>query len=93
MSDLNTRLAEMVNDWFQGEPTPERQQNPRRVDLIRDLQHLMDEADRERVDAAVRELEEMLAELRGQFGRDGTVLGRMGGVEDALRVVREVAAR
>lgn len=35
-------IAEIVNEWFQGEPTPERQQNMRRATLIADLQHLED---------------------------------------------------
>jgi hypothetical protein len=31
-------IAEIVNEWFQGEPTAERQQNDRRRFLIADLQ-------------------------------------------------------
>jgi hypothetical protein len=31
-------VAEIVNEWFQGEPTPERQQNMRRATLIADLE-------------------------------------------------------
>lgn len=33
-------VAEIVNEWFQGEPTPERQQNMRRTTLIADLEAL-----------------------------------------------------
>lgn len=35
-------VAEIVNEWFQAEPTPERQQNMRRATLIADLEHLLD---------------------------------------------------
>jgi hypothetical protein len=33
-----TTIAEIVDEWFQNEPTPERQQNMRRMELIAELE-------------------------------------------------------
>lgn len=34
-----TTIAEIVDEWFQEEPTVERQQNIRRISLVTDLEH------------------------------------------------------
>lgn len=37
MDRIEREIATIVDEWFQGEPTPERQQNIRRTTLINDL--------------------------------------------------------